>query len=214
MKKKIECPVSVEELTLLFKNSYSYMSIARQLKLNTKSESYMRILKRWQSENNIDSSHFTGLRWSKGKTVFNEPRIHSKLLLSKLGPNTFLETDVLKKIMLYELHFPYECAVCKINTWQEKSINLQIDHIDGDNTNSSKNNIRFICPNCHSQTETYCRGHKHRKGEQISDELFVEALKSSKNIRQALISLGISPKGANYNRAYELSAKYHIEFSD
>ena len=45
----------------------------------------------------------------------------------------------------------------------------------------------------------------------FSDEEFAEALMHSKNIRQALIKLNLSPKGANYERAYKIAAKNQIK---
>lgn len=33
---------------------------------------------------------------------------------------------------------------------------MQLDHIDGDSHNHKLENLRMICPNCHTQTETYC----------------------------------------------------------
>jgi hypothetical protein len=47
------------------------------------------------------------------------------------------------------------CEICGIDEWNGKSISLEIDHIDGIHTNNSPNNLRIICPNCHSQTDTY-----------------------------------------------------------
>jgi len=48
-----------------------------------------------------------------------------------------------------------KCEVCGIEEWVGKPISLEIDHIDGNHTNNSPNNLRIICPNCHSQTNTY-----------------------------------------------------------
>lgn len=47
------------------------------------------------------------------------------------------------------------CAVCRISTWNDKPIGLELDHIDGNANNNSLENLRLICPNCHSQTTTY-----------------------------------------------------------
>ena len=47
----------------------------------------------------------------------------------------------------------YKCEVCNVSEWQNKSITLHVDHINGDPSNDHPDNLRLICPNCHSQTE-------------------------------------------------------------
>jgi Zn finger protein HypA/HybF involved in hydrogenase expression len=49
----------------------------------------------------------------------------------------------------------YECSCCNISEWNNKPIVLEVDHIDGNSENNRPENLRFICPNCHSQTDTY-----------------------------------------------------------
>lgn len=49
----------------------------------------------------------------------------------------------------------YACEVCKMETWMDKKITLEVDHIDGHHYNNTEDNLRLICPNCHSQTVTY-----------------------------------------------------------
>lgn len=49
-----------------------------------------------------------------------------------------------------------KCAVCGLlPEWCGLPLSLQVDHIDGDNKNNQPNNLRLVCPNCHSQTETF-----------------------------------------------------------
>ena len=49
-----------------------------------------------------------------------------------------------------------KCAICGIdNIWNDKELNFILDHIDGDASNSSRGNLRLICPNCDSQLPTY-----------------------------------------------------------
>lgn len=48
-----------------------------------------------------------------------------------------------------------KCSICTISKWMDKPITLEVDHIDGDHNNNIEDNLRLICPNCHSQTPTY-----------------------------------------------------------
>lgn len=62
----------------------------------------------------------------------------------------------------------YACEICGISEWNGKEIKLECDHIDGNHTNNVVENLRLICPNCHSQTDTYKNknagnGRKHRR---------------------------------------------------
>lgn len=49
----------------------------------------------------------------------------------------------------------YKCELCGISEYNGLEITLQVDHVNGDPYNNSPNNLRLLCPNCHSQTETY-----------------------------------------------------------
>lgn len=55
--------------------------------------------------------------------------------------------------------FGDKCSECgQKNTWNNKSLILQLDHIDGNSDNNMPNNLRLLCPNCHSQTNTFGNG--------------------------------------------------------
>ena len=49
----------------------------------------------------------------------------------------------------------YNCECCGISEWNGKAITLQVDHIDGDAGNNVPDNVRLICPNCHSQQSNW-----------------------------------------------------------
>ncbi|MGB2240169.1 MAG: HNH endonuclease [Pseudomonadales bacterium] len=55
----------------------------------------------------------------------------------------------------------YNCSSCGIgDEWNGKPITLQLDHINGVNNDHRLDNLRMLCPNCHSQTDTWCGRNK------------------------------------------------------
>lgn len=61
-----------------------------------------------------------------------------------------------RRRVLSENLIPYICEECRnTGTYMDKLLVLQLDHINGINTDNRLSNLRFLCPNCHSQTETY-----------------------------------------------------------
>ncbi len=104
----------------------------------------------------------------------------------------------------------YQCEKCGlVGTWMGEDITLELDHINGDGSDNRPENLRFLCPNCHSQTNTYRA--KNIGGNKVEEKEYVAALNNNSNIRQALIDLGLKPSGNNYKRAYKLKARHDIE---
>jgi len=60
-----------------------------------------------------------------------------------------------RKTIIREELIPYKCGMCGIDEWNNKKLSLHLDHINGVNDDHRLENLRFLCPNCHSQTETY-----------------------------------------------------------
>lgn len=78
--------------------------------------------------------------------------------------SSYSNRSLLKKRLLSK-GFPYVCGVCKMgDTWNGSKLSLQLDHINGIYNDHRIENLRFICPNCHSQTETFCGKHTKAGG--------------------------------------------------
>lgn len=81
------------------------------------------------------------------------PQLSNEVVFVK--NSTYSNRTSLKK-RLYKLGFKEECSECGTgNEWNGKPITLQLDHINGIHDDNRLENLRIICPNCHSQTETF-----------------------------------------------------------
>jgi hypothetical protein len=94
--------------------------------------------------------------------VVKEQRlINSCQLILRKGDKRVSGTR-LKSIIFQAGLLPEKCSKCGCgNTWNEKDLVLQIDHIDGDATNNVLENLRILCPNCHTQTTTWGKKESH-----------------------------------------------------
>ena len=68
-----------------------------------------------------------------------------------------------------------KCELCDTtDTWNGKPLVLQLDHVDGDSDNNYPSNLRLLCPNCHSQTDTFGskgKGNRYKKDTKRNDYL-------------------------------------------
>lgn len=188
-----------QEIEQFVKESSSYAQLARYIGYNNVSNngSAYRATCEMVSTLNLDVSHFKGQGWNKNNFDYSR-FVYGKKIKSSHAVDAIIALR------------GHKCEVCGSTEWMNNPIPLEVHHIDGQELNSELNNLLLICPNCHALTDNY-RGRNINKGiEKISDEKFIDALNNSPNIRQALMVLGLTPKGGNYARAYELINKYQI----
>lgn len=121
--------------------------------------------------------------------------------------NSTRATEPIKKRLKQYNLIPYSCHICSIVEWENKPLNLHLDHINGINSDNRLENLRFLCPNCHSQTDTYCGKAINSGSKKVSDAELKKALDEQPNIRKALLSVGLTAKGGNYNRCYKLLSR-------
>ncbi len=71
------------------------------------------------------------------------------------GKHPQFQSFKLKNKLIKEGIKENRCEVCNISEWNGKVINCELDHIDGNSRNHRLENLRILCPNCHSQTDTF-----------------------------------------------------------
>lgn len=104
---------------------------------------------------NCNKEHTT-VAWRIGKycnTDCQHEYEYKQRLTEWLVENKKIGKNAMKRY-LTETH-GYKCSVCSISEWNNKKIVLELEHIDGNSDNNNLENICLICPNCHSQTDTY-----------------------------------------------------------
>ena len=144
----------------------------------------------------------TSRGWSKGKLLKKEKEIFKE--------HSEVSSGYTKQALLKFKHKEFKCEICHLKSWQDKQITLELDHINGIRNDNRLENLRLLCPNCHSQTETWKGKNINTGRKKVKDEILIKALQNSKNIRQALMSVGLGA-GKNYIRCYKLIVQHNIE---
>lgn len=138
-----------EQLINAIKASISYREALIKLNVAPYGGNYWTI-KKYTKELDLDTSHFCGKSWAKGRKFPNRVAIED--YLSNKFP---IQSFKLKKKLIAEKLIKSICSSCKLTKWIGKPIPLELHHKDGNNLNNNLSNLELLCPNCHSMTDNY-----------------------------------------------------------
>ena len=143
---------SVEELQEIVSDSQTLQEVLKKLGYSSVSGANRKTVQSRLDRYNISTEHFTkGI--SRG--------------IARIPENTFVKNSdasqaVLRRLYLKGNYTLYKCSICGQEPfWNGKELSLTLDHIDGDNTNDVLDNLRWVCPNCDRQLDTF--GSKNRR---------------------------------------------------
>lgn len=133
---------TTEEIAQIVSESYSYREVASRLGYDPNGGSGNAAVKKMILQLNLNISHFTGQGWNKGNFNYDRFTKNSSIKGTSLAP------------ALINLR-GHKCECCKLSLWLDNPITLEVHHVDGDKTNNELDNLLLLCPNCHSQTDTW-----------------------------------------------------------
>lgn len=175
------------------KNNVSIAGTLRTLGLRDIGGNYTYIHKRID-ELKLDTSHFTGQLWGKGKTKDKDGINNSSVSLEDIFANKVkIRSNSLKERLIKAGLKERKCECCKNTEWNGKPIPTELHHIDGNHNNNSLDNLQILCPNCHAQTNTYCgRGISKLNYEIPKKEDLLSKLRESGSVKNLAKSYSVS----------------------
>ena len=165
----MESKYTKEILEKYVKESISFSDLIRKMTNSEKVHgSLIAYIKNKLELFSIDFSHFVGRRWSKNLINPNGVALTKKQFLENymtLNPIKKTNNTNLKKYLFKFKLKENICEKCGLGEiWNGEKIVHQLDHINGNNLDNRLENIKLLCPNCHSQTDTFT-GKKNKKND-------------------------------------------------
>lgn len=153
-KRSILWNIPKQELELIINNSSSYSEILRKLGIFSQG-SNINTLKRRILSDGIDTSHIPkGMNSCKGRKFGpHKCSIPNDILFVE---NSSKSRSIIRRRILRDGIIPYECSKCGLPPiWNNMPMSMVLDHINGVPNDNRIENLRFLCPNCNSQTDTF-----------------------------------------------------------
>jgi hypothetical protein len=146
-------------------SSKSVNDVLRKLGLDPVGGHHTHIARRIKAHG-IDTSHFTPVVRTERMSHNQRRRTAEEILVEDTSADTKRTPSSRLKRAMRELGMEERCALCGIESvWLGEPLPLEVDHIDGDWRNNRIKNLRLLCPNCHSTTDSYRgRGKERAKG--------------------------------------------------
>lgn len=142
--------VSNEQMIQTVREANCIKDVLKRLGMAQSGGNY-KTIKRCIERYGLDTSHFSKLGFQPGHNCATK-LLDEEVFVINGNYNRFkLKTRILKDHLLPEI-----CSRCGILEWQGEKLSLHLDHINGIRNDNRLENLRFLCPNCHSLTETYC----------------------------------------------------------
>lgn len=143
-----------EALAQAVAESVSYADVLRRLGVRLAGGSHAYLARRIRAAE-LDTTHFLGQAHRHGQP--SPRRTLPEHVLRVLPPGSFrIKTPQLRRALI-ATGVSESCAACGCGPeWKGQSLRLIIDHVNGDWHDNRQENRRFLCPNCHAQTATWC----------------------------------------------------------
>lgn len=178
--------LSDEAFRNLVERNITYSDCLREIGLSTNGAGSSALLKKRIKELNISTEHFDS-RFHRSGCAGKK---YIKPISSYLTKNPKISIKSLRIRIIKEKVIPYVCAICGNNgVWEGRELVLHLDHINGDNTDNRLENIRFLCPNCHSQTDTYAGRNVKKVSKPLKICLYCRKLFNPINKKQKFCSI-------------------------